>query len=122
MIPDRALYWAPRLLAIAFILFLSMFALDVFDEQRGLAETLGALAMHLIPSFVLTAVLIFAWRWEWIGTALFTFAGILYITWVATLSRPVPPAMRMLWILTIAGPAFLIAALFLANWRIRIRK
>jgi hypothetical protein len=32
------------------------------------------------------------------------------------MSRPVPPVIRFLGALTIAGPAFLIACLFLANW------
>lgn len=122
MILDRALYWAPRLLAIAFIAFISLFAFDVFDEQRGLPETLAALAMHLIPSCVLTAALLFAWKWEWIGTAVFGAIGLLYIGWVTTMSRPVPPPMRMVWILTIAGPAFLVAGLFLGSWRAGIRR
>lgn len=122
MLRARALFWAPRLLAIAFIAFISLFAFDVFEEQRGWTETLAALAMHLIPSFVLTAALLLAWKWEWIGTAVFGVIGLLYISWVTTMSRPVPPPMRLLWILTIAGPAFLVAGLFLASWRARIRR
>lgn len=113
---NRALYWAPRLLALAFILFLSLFALDVFEHHRGFWPTLQALLLHLIPSLVLTLALALAWRWEWIGTAVFGSAGALYIVWVASLTRPVPPAMRLLWIATIAGPAFLISGLFLAGW------
>ena len=72
--------------------------------------------MHLIPVFVLIAVLALAWRWEWIGAALYAVADLLYVTWVVSMSRPVPPAMRLIWILLIAGPAFVIAGLFLANW------
>jgi hypothetical protein len=112
----RALFWTPRALSIAFIAFLSLFALDVFDEHLGLWRTVLALTMHLIPSFVLIAVLVLAWRWEWIGAALYSAAGLLYVGWVVSISRPVPPAMRLIWILTIAGPAFVIAGLFLANW------
>ena len=112
----RALYWTPRALSIAFIAFLSLFALDVFDEHLGFWQTALALAMHLIPSFVLIAVLVLAWRWEWIGAALYAAAGSLYVFWVVSMSRPVPPAVRLIWILTIAGPAFAIAGLFLANW------
>ena len=42
----RALYWAPRALSILYILFLSMFALDVFSEGRGFFSAwLGALAV-----------------------------------------------------------------------------
>jgi hypothetical protein len=112
----RALFWTPRALSIVFIAFLSIFALDVFDEHLGLWRTVLALTMHLIPSFVLIAALVLAWRWEWIGAALYTGAGLLYVWWVVSLSRPVPPAVRLIWVLTIAGPAFVIAGLFLANW------
>ena len=113
----RILFWAPRVLSILFIAFLSLFALDVFGEQLGFWRTLLALAMHLIPSFVLIIALILAWRWEWIGAVLYAAAGLLYVVWVVSMSRPVPPTVRFIWALTIAGPAFLIAGLFLANWR-----
>jgi len=112
----RALFWTPRALSIVFIAFLSLFALDVFDEHLGLWRTVLALTMHLIPSFVLIAALVLAWRWAWIGAALYGVAGSLYVWWVVSMSRPVPPAMRLIWILTIAGPAFAIAGSFLANW------
>ena len=112
----RALFWTPRALSIVFIAFLSIFALDVFDEHLGLWRTVLALTMHLIPSFVLVAALVLAWRWEWIGAALYAGAGLLYVGWVVSLSRPVPPAVRLIWVLTIAGPAFVIDGLFLANW------
>ena len=112
----RCLFWAPRALWIVFIAFLSLFAMDVFSEHLGLWRTALALTMHLIPSFVLIAALILAWLWEWIGAALYAAAGLLYVVWVASMSRPVPPAMRLIWALCIAGPAFLIAGLFLANW------
>jgi hypothetical protein len=110
----RTLFWAPRGLSIIFIAFLSLFALDVFNGHSGLWQTLLALTMHLLPSFVLLVALILAWRWEWIGAALYGAAGLLYVT--LTVSRPLPPATRLVWILTIAGPAFIIAGLFLANW------
>ena len=112
----RALYWMPRALSIAFVAFLSLFAMDVFDEHLGLWQTALALTMHLIPVFVLIVVLVLAWRWEWIGAALYAGVGLLYFTWVVSMSRPVPAATRLNWILTIAGPAFVIAGLFLANW------
>jgi len=112
----RALFWTPRALSILFIAFLSLFALDVFDGHSGFWQTVLALTMHLIPSFVLIAALVLAWRWEWIGAALYGAAGLLYVWWVVSMSRPVPAAMRLIWILTIAGPAFVIAGLFLANW------
>ena len=52
-------------------------------------------------------MLVLAWRWEWIGAVLFTAVGVLYM--VSAWHHP-------LWVLTISGPLFGIAALLLANW------
>jgi hypothetical protein len=112
----RVLFWMPRVLSMAFIVFLSLFSLDVFNGRLDFWQTVLALIIHLIPAFVLIAGLILAWKWEWIGAALYAAAGLLYIAWVVTLSRPISPLVRLSWILTIAGPAFVIAGLFLANW------
>ena len=60
------LFWAPRIISILFILFLSLFALDVFGQGYGFWETVQALFMHLLPSLLLVAALLLAWRWEWI--------------------------------------------------------
>ena len=111
----RVLLWTPRVLSMLYVVFLSMFALDVFNEEQGFWRILGALTVHLMPSLILMAGLILAWRWEWIGTAMFSAAGLLYI--VSVFNRPVSPAIKLSWVLTIAGPAFAIAALFLTNWR-----
>jgi lysylphosphatidylglycerol synthetase-like protein (DUF2156 family) len=111
---SRTLFWTPRILAILYIAFLSIFSLDVFSEEHGFWRIVVALLIHLIPSFILLAVLILAWRWEWIGAALYGVAGLIYVAW--TFTRPLTPAIRMTWILLIAGPAFLLAVLFLANW------
>ena len=112
----RALFWTPRVLSIIFIAFLSIFALDVFDGHYSFWQTVLAFIIHEIPVFVLIGALILAWRWEWIGAMLYAAAGLLFIAWVVSTSRPVPPAGRLIWILTIAGPVFVIAGLFLANW------
>ena len=107
VIAARALFWTPRVLCIAFAIFLSMFALDVFNEGYTFGQALVALMIHLIPTAIIVAVLIIAWRWEWVGAALFTVAGLWYL-----ISNRAHPN----WIVTISGPLFLIAALFLANW------
>lgn len=108
------LFWAPRVLTIAFILFLGLFALDVFTEGYGFVETVIALLMHLIPNFIVLAVLILAWRWEWIGAVLFVGLGLFYIamTWG-----------RFHWsaYAGIAGPLFLVGILFFLNWILKER-
>jgi len=104
------LYWAPRALCIAFALFLSVFALDVFSENRGFWQTALALGLHLIPSAIVVLILIVAWRREWIGAVLFAAVAI----WYSVGARRHPD-----WILTIGGPLFVVAALFLTDWLIR---
>jgi hypothetical protein len=99
-----AVYWAPRALSISFIVFLSLFALDVFQEGAGVWRTTLALLMHLIPSFVLVGALALAWRWEWIGAGLFGAAGTAYMAMAWR---------HPSWIAIISGPQFVIAALFL---------
>jgi hypothetical protein len=58
----RMLYWFPRILSIAFAIFLSLFALDVINEIHGFRRTVLALSIHLIPVMVIIAILIAAWR------------------------------------------------------------
>jgi len=70
---DKILYWLPRILSILFIAFISMFALDVFGEPNWFP----ALLIHLIPSFILVAITIFAWKNERLGGFAFIGAGIL---------------------------------------------
>jgi lysylphosphatidylglycerol synthetase-like protein (DUF2156 family) len=104
----RLLFWTPRIICIAFAIFLSLFALDVFGEGFGFWKTLLALLIHLIPVYIVLAVLAIAWRWEWIGAL--GFAGL--AMWYAKGNWRRHPD----WVVGIAGPLLVIAALFLANW------
>jgi len=105
---NRALYWAPRALCILFIAFVSLFALDVFEEGRGFWPTVAALTMHLIPSFAMIAVLAVAWRWEWIGALLF---GIFAVFFAIIVRAPWWGKAMF------AAPCLAMAWLFLLNWR-----
>ncbi len=103
----RLLFWTPRIICIFFALFLSLFALDVFGEGYGFRKTIQALFIHLIPVYVVIAVLVAAWRWEWIGGVIFIFLGVLYlVTWHGHWSA----------YLGISGPLFLLGCLFFLNW------
>lgn len=109
----RLLFWTPRILCIAFALFLGIFALDVFDGQHGFWETMLGLFMHLLPSTILILVVLFlVWRREWIGTVIFCALGVFYIIsfWG-----------RFPWFTyaAIAGPLFLVGILFYFNWKYR---
>ena len=105
----RWLYWLPRVLSILFALFISLLALDVFGEGYNFWETLVALFMHLIPTFILVAVLAIAWRWERVGAALFLALAIIYL--VLTDGR----------MLTIPIPLIVVSLLFLVSWRVTLQ-
>ena len=108
----RAVWWAPRLLSAAFAVFLSLFALDVFGDGRGVLATIAALAIHLIPVYLVLLTLWVGWKREWVATILYAVLGATYIVW----ANP-----RFPWqtLALISGPLFAMAGLFLASWIVR---
>lgn len=72
----KVLHWAPRIICILAILFISLFALDSFRPDLTIWQQTGAFLIHLTPSFVLLAILIFAWKWELLGGIIFILLGI----------------------------------------------
>ena len=106
---NKILYWSPRLLMILFILFISLFALDSFDDGNSFLEKTGNFMIHLIPTVLLIIILILSWRREWIGGITFFLLGILYIV-MAWGNFPLSTYF------VISGPLFIVAVLFLINW------
>ena len=72
----KILHWAPRIICILAILFISMFAADSFAPELTFWQQIGGFLIHLIPSFVLLGFLIVSWKWEFIGGILFTVIGL----------------------------------------------
>ncbi|WP_420643583.1 DUF7670 domain-containing protein [Candidatus Leptofilum sp.] len=105
----QLLYWLPRVLSILFALFISLLALDVFGEGYSFWETMVALFMHLIPTFIIVAAILIAWRWERVGAALFFALALTYL--IMTDGR--------MW--TIPTPLFLFGLLFLVSWRVTLK-
>ena len=95
----KILYWLPRILSVLFIAFISVFALDVFGEPQWFL----ALLIHLIPSYLLIAITVIAWRQETLGGSLFLIAGLILLIFTHFEA------------LIIGIPAFVIGALFLGK-------
>ena len=100
------LLWAPRIAGILVAAFLGLFALDAF-EGRSFVAALPAFAIHLLPSFLVLAVVAAAWKFEWIGAVAFLGLAVLYAVMVRG---------RIDWIAVISGPLLLVAVLFLVSW------
>ena len=115
MIASRTvLLWAPRLLLIAFALFLIIFSFDVFDENKSMTAIAIAFFMHNIPSMMLGLLVFAAWRREWIGALACTVLAVAYIAWAWG-------RFPFLVYIAMTGPLFCIAVLYALNWRHRNR-
>jgi len=108
----QILFWSPRVLSILFAVFISTFALDVFNEGYDFWKTLLALAIHLIPSVIILILLMVAWRWEWIGGIVFLIFAASYIVMAW---RRFPLSVYFV----VAGPMVFISILFFINWKYR---
>lgn len=106
------LLWVPRLLLIAFALFLVLFSFDVFEEGKSAADIAIDFVKHNVPSMVLGLVVIAAWRREWIGALICLVLAFAYVAWAW---GRFPLAVYF----AIAGPLFLIAVMYALNWKLR---
>jgi len=113
-ISRKFLYWIPRALAIAFAVFISIFALDVFSMNVPLWRQLLGFVIHLIPTYLIIIVLALAWKREWVGAVGFIALGLVYDYLMIT-RTPLPLSA----VFIVSGPVFLIGLLFLANWLLR---
>jgi hypothetical protein len=106
---SKVLFSAPRVLGLLFAAFISIFAADAFGEGHGFWDTALRLALHLIPTAVILAILAISWRRELVGAILFTTLAALYsiLFWG-----------RFHWsaYAAISGPLLVIGLLFLSDW------
>ncbi len=104
----KIIYWSPRILSLGFVLFLSLFSLDALSEGSGWQNILGLL-VHLLPSFVLLALVIIAWKYDLFGAAAF-FAFAIYYVFAVGLDR------HWSWYASISAPAVIVGTLFVLSW------
>ena len=72
----KFLHWTPRIIGILAILFISMFTLDAFDPNKTFGQQITDFLIHMIPSFLLIAFLVIAWKWEIAGGIIFILIGL----------------------------------------------
>ena len=73
----KLIQWLPRAIVILYIAFISLLSLDVFEEY-AFPEVLIALFIHLIPAFILIALLVLAWKKPKIGGICFILLAIIF--------------------------------------------
>jgi thiol:disulfide interchange protein len=107
------------LLAIAFI---SLFALDAFEPGLPLWKQITGFLIHLIPSFVLLALLVLAWKKEMFGGILFVAVGIAFTPWIFMhnyqMNNSVWMSLSIIALITL--PFVVVGGLFIAHHRWRL--
>ena len=116
--------WTPRILCIAAILFVSMFALDAFEPGIPLGQQLLNFIMHMIPSFVLMLMLFVAWKRPFAGGIIFALIGILTSPLVYNLNYNRTHAVwtSLSIILMITVPFIVIGAIFIMDHFLQKRR
>jgi hypothetical protein len=100
--------WVPRAAGILVAAFLGIFALDSFGPGVPLTQAIPAFLIHLIPTYLVLAVVAVAWRFEWVGALACLALAVAYgvvVNW------------RMDWVAGISGPLLVLALLFFWSWR-----
>ena len=121
---SKVVYWTPRLLCIIAILFISLFSLDAFAPGLTLWQQLGAFFMHMIPSFVLTALLAYAWRNEKSGGIIFLLIGLIFspliFNWNYRMNNSVWISLGIIAAITL--PFVVVGILFLMHHSMKAKK
>lgn len=113
----KIIHWAPRILCILAILFVSLFASDSFSPEKTIWQQLLDFTIHLVPSFFLIALLILAWRNELLGGIIFILLGLVLSPFVFNMNyaHNQSVAYSLLIILIITFPIILSGILFVIS-------
>ena len=108
---SRFLYYTPRIAGILMIIFVSLFALDVFTEGGKFWEQLLGFMIHAAPAILLAILMVFAWRKPVIGFIIFGLAAVFFLRFV--FDTDFGPSNFMIFV----APLALISGLFWINWK-----
>jgi hypothetical protein len=98
--------YLPYYLSFLYILFVGIFAFDVFGEGLSPLGTAIALFMHLIPCFILITITVISWKNRLIG-------GMLYILLSIAFTLGFSTYREIISFLIISAPPLIIGVLLL---------
>ena len=120
----KVFHWLPRILCIMAILFISIFAADAFAPGLTIWKQLGDFIIHLIPSFILLAFLLVAWKWELIGGIILGAIGVAAspLIFMFNLNRNhFPVGQSLVIVLLITFPFVVVGILFIISHTLKKR-
>lgn len=110
----RWVHYLPRIAGILIAVFISLFAMDVFEMEGSFWQLMGAFILHALPALVLLAFVAVAWKWPVVGFVGFT-AGALYFLRYVVFFDNYSAGNFLLFTLPLA----IVALLFYADWKWR---
>lgn len=101
------LIWIPRVLAMIFIVFLSLFALDAFSGDAPFIKKVGGFIVQLITSFILVFTWLISWKRPLMGGSIFILLSIAFAFLLRTY-RSVPTFLLITFPVALVGILFII--------------
>ena len=109
---SRFLYYTPRIAGILMIVFVALFALDVFGSTESIWRQILGFVIHAAPAIILAILMVFAWRKPVVGFIVFGLAAIVFMRFVIMGGDFAAGNFIMF-----VAPLALISALFWINWK-----
>lgn len=106
------LFYASRIGGIVQILWLTIFFLIVFLDDRNIWGGKSGFYVREIPQLAMAILMIPAWKWSLVGFVIFGIAGIYYARWAFM----TPIAMIQSFLMW-SAPLILVSFLFFVHWR-----
>lgn len=100
---EKISYWTPRSLGIAFLCFLWISALGIYDDDPSVWAIITLLVMRLFPAYVFTILLFVAWKNEPTGGIIMFFSSF----FVFVLNMSVGVKIAVFFAMTIVGFSFI---------------
>lgn len=108
----RVVYLIPRIAGIIIAVFISLFALDVFEMGGTIWQKIGGFIIHAAPALIFGLVMFFAWKRPLVGAIVFGL-GALFFLWNFVIENDFGLSNFLIF----AFPLAIISVLFYINWK-----
>jgi len=108
-------FWLPRIIAVAFIVFITLFALDVFSEGYSFWVAIGAFLIHLVPTYFLLAAYLIARKNPKIGAYIYIGIAIIFTIWFNTYRE-------FITFILLSLPLLILGILFYLDYKFNVKK
>lgn len=110
----RFLFYTSRIGGIVQLLWLTIFFLVVFLDDRNIWDGKSGFYVREIPQLILAILMIPAWKWSLVGFIVFGIAGVYYAR-IAFMSHIAMIQTFLIW----SAPLLVVSFMFFIHWRLQ---